>query len=96
MSKNRLQNLNDHLFAQIERLCDEDLTPEEIERESRRSMALAHMADLTVRAAMTQIQAIKMIHDHDGRDPTNMLKRFIDSDTTPKVVVGRELAVVRK
>ncbi len=94
MTKNRLQNLNDHLFAQIERLCDEDLTPEEIERESRRSVALASLAELTVRTATTQLQAIRMIHDHDGCDPTSMLHRFVD--TEPRVGAGRSLAVVRK
>lgn len=96
MSKNRLQNLNDHLFAQIERLCEEDLTPEEIERESRRSVALVGLADQTIRNAMVQIHAAQIIHDHDGRDPSDMLKRFVDADTTPKVVTGRALSVVAK
>lgn len=95
MTKNRLDNLNDHLFAQIERLCEEDLTPDEIERESRRSIALTALAELTVRTATTQLQAIRMICDHDGRDPANMLKRFVDMDTS-KVVTGRSLSVVRK
>ncbi|MBN8977228.1 MAG: hypothetical protein J0I08_12180 [Rhizobiales bacterium] len=95
MTKNRLQNLNDHLFAQIERLCDEDLTPDEIERESRRSIALASVAELTVRIATTQLQAIRMICDHDGRNPANMLKRFVDADS-PTVVTGRSLSVVAK
>lgn len=93
MSKNRLQNLNDHLFAQIERLCDEDLTREEIETESRRSIALVGLADQTIRNAMVQIHAAQIIHDHDGRDPTSMLQRFVD--VTPSAT-GRTLAVVRK
>lgn len=95
MTKNRLDNLNDHLFAQIERLCDEDLTPDEIERESRRSIALTALAELTVRTATTQLQAIRMICDHDGRDPANMFKRFVDTEMA-KVVTGRALAAVAK
>lgn len=95
MTKNRLQNLNDHLFAQIERLCDEDLTPDEVERESRRSIALATMAELTVRTATTQLQAIRMICDYDGRDPASMLKRFVDADP-PNGGAGRGLTVVGK
>ena len=34
--KNKLSDLNDHLFSQLERLSDEALTPEEIEREAKR------------------------------------------------------------
>lgn len=95
MTKNKLDNLNDHLFAQIERLCEEGADPVKIERETRRSMALAVLADQTIRNAALQIQAAKIIHDHDGRDPTGMLKRFIDVEQ-PKVVAGRALKVVDK
>jgi len=34
--KNRLSDLNDHLFAQMERLADESLTPEQIGHEATR------------------------------------------------------------
>ncbi len=33
--KNKLADLNNHLFAQLERLSDEDLAPEQIEQEGR-------------------------------------------------------------
>lgn len=94
MTKNRLDNLNDHLFAQIERLCEENMTPEQIEREARRSIALVALADQTVRNAALQLQAAKIIHDHDGRDPTGMLQRFVD--VVPPQTSGRNLTVVRK
>lgn len=93
MTKNRLDNLNDHLFAQIERLCDESLKPDAVEREARRSVALVALADQTIRNAALQLQAAKIVHDHDGRDPTGMLRRFIDAEV---VSTGRTLAVVRK
>ncbi len=93
MTKNRLENLNDHLFAQIERLFDEKLTPEGIEREARRSVALVALADQTVRNAALQLQAIKILHDHDGRDPTGMLGRFVDQGS---VSTGRALKVVNR
>lgn len=55
---------------------------------------LEQLAELTVRTATTQLQAIRMIHDHDGCDPTAMLHRFVD--TEPRGVTGRSLAVLRK
>ena len=46
--KNKLTDLNDHLFAQLERLSDEQLTPEEISREVTRTQAIVDVADCIV------------------------------------------------
>lgn len=42
--KNKIQDLNNHLFAALERLNDEDLTSEEIENEIERSRAISAVA----------------------------------------------------
>jgi hypothetical protein len=73
MTKNRLSDLNDHLFAQIERLSDEDLKPDDIERESERAEAMVAVADQILRTAAIQMQAAKLVSDFDGSDPRSYL-----------------------
>lgn len=41
--KNKLSDLNNHLFAQLERLSDENLTAEQIEQEAKRGEALSRL-----------------------------------------------------
>ena len=38
-------DLNNHLFAQLERLADEELTPEKIDQEAKRGEAMVAVAD---------------------------------------------------
>lgn len=44
MARNTLIDLNNHLFAQIERLSDEELTKEELSSEIERSKAINGVA----------------------------------------------------
>lgn len=67
--KNRLSDLNDHLFAQIERLADENLTPAQIDAEAKRGQAIVAAADQIIRNASLHLQAAKILSDH-GIDPT--------------------------
>jgi hypothetical protein len=67
--KNKLSDLNDHLFAQLERLSDEGLTPEQIDQESKRGEAIVAVSDQIIRNAGLQIAAAKLVSDH-GFDPT--------------------------
>ena len=43
--KNKLSDLNNHLFAQLERLGDEELDLEAIEKEAKRTDAIVQVAD---------------------------------------------------
>ena len=46
--KNKLTDLNNHLFAQLERLGNEDMTREELENEVERSKAIVGVAKVIV------------------------------------------------
>ncbi|WP_339760753.1 hypothetical protein [uncultured Hoeflea sp.] len=73
--KNRLSDLNNHLFAQIERLSDEDLSAEKIEQEAKRGEAIVSVADHIIRNAALQIQAAKLVADY-GSDPAPYLPQI--------------------
>lgn len=62
--KNKLGDLNNHLFAQLERLSDEDLTPEKIATEVQRTEAIVKVADQIVDNANLQLQAAKLFAEH--------------------------------
>lgn len=62
--KNKLSDLNDHLFAQLERLGDEDMTSEQIETEVSRTAAIVSVADQVVDNANLQLKAAKLFAEH--------------------------------
>ena len=62
--KNKLSDLNDHLFAQIERLGDEELTDEQVEKEAKRAEAIVSVADQIVKNADLQLKAATLLAGH--------------------------------
>ena len=62
--KNKLTDLNDHLFAQLERLSDEDLDAEALEREVKRADAMVDVADKITANADLQLKAAKLFAEH--------------------------------
>lgn len=65
--KNKLSDLNNHLFAQLERLGEEGLSAEQIEQESQRAEAIVSVADQIVRNADLQLKACTLIANHGDR-----------------------------
>jgi hypothetical protein len=65
--KNKLSDLNDHLFAQLERLSDEDLTSEQIEQEAKRGEAIVSVADQIIRNADLTFKASTFVATHGDR-----------------------------
>lgn len=48
MANNSLSSLNNHLFAQLERLGDEDITPEKLLLETERTKSMQSIARMIV------------------------------------------------
>jgi len=56
---NKLVDLNNHLFAQLERLTDEELEGEALEIEIKRSKAVTNVANSIIHNASTLLSAHK-------------------------------------
>lgn len=65
--KNKISDLNNHLFAQLERLADETLMPEQIETEVKRAEAIVSVADQITSNAELQLRAAKLFADHGAQ-----------------------------
>lgn len=61
MAKNKLSDLNDHLFAAIERLNDEDLTSEQLEIETKRADSIVQLSNQVISIAKTTVDALKLV-----------------------------------
>jgi hypothetical protein len=60
--KNKLTDLNNHLFAEIERLSDEDLKDEKLTQEVSRARAIVGVAEQIISNGRLIIDA--MVYEH--------------------------------
>lgn len=59
--RNKTIDLNNHLFAQLEKLSDEDLTSEKLEKEISRTKAIVNIANTIIDSNRTTIEAMKIL-----------------------------------
>lgn len=71
--RNKIKDLNNHLFAQIERLGDEELNDEQLDREIARSKAITQVADAIIESNRVTIEAMSVLQKA-GVDISNMGK----------------------
>ncbi|NFO03157.1 hypothetical protein FDB23_03355 [Clostridium botulinum] len=76
--RNTLGDLNNHLFAQLERLNDEDITGEELKEEITRAKAVTGIASQIINNADVILQAKKLQVETLGRDNVVMPKMLED------------------
>lgn len=57
MTRNKMTDLNDHLFAELERLSDEGLADEDLESEIKRANAMTGIAKQMIANACVVLRA---------------------------------------
>lgn len=65
--KNKLSDLNNHLFAQLERLGDETMSAEDVSREVKRADAIVALSDQVVGIADQRLKAAKLFAEHGDK-----------------------------
>ena len=72
--RNTLGDLNNHLFAQMERLNDEDIKGEALQEEITRAKAVTGIASQIISNANIILQAKKLQIEALGKDNTEIPK----------------------
>lgn len=62
--KNTLGDLNNHLFAQLEKLSDDDLSGDELDTEIRRSEAMAKVSEQIIKTGELQFKAMQLMDEY--------------------------------
>jgi hypothetical protein len=68
--KNSLNDLNNHLFAQLERLSDEELKGDSLKEEIERSRAVTAVSRSIIENGRLQLDAIEIMRENKV-DPTS-------------------------
>jgi len=71
--KNRLIDLNNHLFEQMERLNDDDLQEEGLQQEIQRAKAMSFVASQIIGNARLALDAQRTVNDGMIKHPPKML-----------------------
>lgn len=66
--RNTLGDLNNHLFAQLERLSDEELTGDDLEKEISRTKSITSVASQIIANGNLVLEAQRLAEDHMNAD----------------------------
>lgn len=84
--RNSLGDLNNHLFAQLERLGDEELLGEKLQEEIERAKAINQVAFQIISNGKLVLDAIKAKEEYLGGDkkmPPMLRNSFLESGEEP-------------
>lgn len=75
--KNKLSDLNNHLFEQLERLNDGDLTEEELEKEIKRAKSIAEISQQIIDNGSLTLKTAQFLTDQGYGMNGNMEKSIM-------------------
>lgn len=78
--QNKLVDLNNHLFEMIERLNDEELSDEDLEKEIKRANAMSSISKQIIDNAKVELEATKLVLDYSRTPQDVKLPAMIDYD----------------
>jgi len=81
--KNTLTDLNNYLFETLERLMDDDLTEEQIQKEIMRSQAVTAVAETIIRNELA-LKTIKHLNEYGIETPKEKLPPMLEADYRPE------------
>lgn len=67
MAKDKITDLREHMFMQLERLNDDEITPEQMEIEKERSKCIVGIASQLIQSAKVEVDFVKAY----GGDPSS-------------------------
>lgn len=70
--KNTTVDLNNHLFEQLERLNDDDLTDEQLEKEVKRAKSMEGLASKIIDNAKLGLDAAKLKLEYGGKNDVEL------------------------
>lgn len=79
--KNKISDLRDHMFAALERLSNEDLTPDQLQQEIERSKAVSEVGKVIVESAKTEVLFAKLT----GKEQPKKFLEVEDAKEVPMI-----------
>lgn len=70
--QNKLMDLNNHLFEQLERLNDDELTGEALEKELKRAKAISQVSNNIINNASVMLDAQKHRDEYYGKNDKDL------------------------
>jgi hypothetical protein len=85
--KNKLNDLNDYLFAQLERLSDEALDQEGLDKEVKRTSSIINISEQIINNAQVALNAAELVAKHGCGNWENMLPNMEGRPKPPAAIM---------
>jgi hypothetical protein len=83
--KNKLEDLNNHLFAQMERLSEEHISEEDLRKEIDRSKAITSIASSIINNGRLALDAQKKLGNPDTKGAAGKMLGVTQEEEQPKL-----------